>query len=399
MKILVINNGSTSFRFKLIESETDEILASGSFENIGTDNSYLKYKNINGINYKYNYSFKSISDSVDTMTCLITDRQIGVVQNIYEIKALGFRVVHGGEIYKESTLIDDSVINNLIVLSNLMPLHGNNIIDSINECGRIFNNSSEIAVFDTTFHSTIPIENYLYALPKELYEKYGIRKYGFHGISYSSVLDRYSELIGKDKKDINTIICHMGGGCSMCCIKNGQSFDTTMEFTPVSGLIMASRSGSIDPGVITYLIKECKMSIEEIEEMINKQSGYFAVCNDTDAKSIVERSINHDQDAMLLRRLANIDFKKHLLMMMANLEHTDSIIFTGGMGTKNKEQREMFMENLKQFGIIIDKEKNNKVFDETAKISSDSSNIPIYVVPDDEERQIVKECVKVLKKR
>ena len=397
-KILVINNGSTSFRFSLVQTSPYKVLAFGGAENIATDNSYFRYDNF------FNYSDKKIVDidnvesAIMHMKAALFDKDFGVISSAADISAIGFRVVHGGEEFNDSIIINSDFMSKLKDLSSLMPLHGENIIKSINGCNDLFNCTS-IAVFDTSFHKTIPRENYLYALPMSFYEKYGIRKYGFHGISYSSVLRRYSEIIGKLMGNINTIICHMGGGCSICAVKDGKSFDTTMGFTPVSGMIMASRCGDIDPLIVPYLVEHANLNFNEVIRIINEESGYKAICGDKDAKSIVERSLASDDSAILLRKMADVDFKKHLLSMMSNLDYIDSIIITGGMGTKNKEQRELFLSNLENFGIRLDKKLNDIVFDTEALISAKDSNIPIFVIPDNEEKEIVRECVKVMRRR
>ena len=395
MKLLVLNIGSTSFRFSVFDTKQLNLLMSGKFENLGTPNSYCIYENAHKkIKLKYNIS--NMYESVNLMNQLLLNDSTGIINSISEIKAIGHRVIHGGEIFTDSTIVNDKVEDSIEKLIPLMPLHGPNIFETIKLCRTSFKNAINIAVFDTSFHKTIPEENYLYAIPTLYYQKYGIRKYGAHGISYSSVLKRYSNIIQKKQEEVNTIICHLGGGCSMCNIKNGKSFDTTMGFTPLAGLIMATRAGSIDPSIITYLIKNCNMTVEEVERMLNQESGYYGITKEKDAKKIVEESFNGNLSAILLRKMINADFKKNLLSMMS-INRPESIILTGGMGTKNKEQREMFLEDLEQFNIIIDKEKNNKVFDSEAIISTDKS-LPIYVIPDNEEKEIATECVKVLRR-
>ena len=396
--ILVINNGSTSFRFKVFKSKDYSILATGAIERLFMDDCYIKY-NTTSCNIKENITIKNYDDAIEIMTKLLLDKNIGVIKNKNEIKAIGYRVVHGGEKFHESVIIDNSTLDAIKDLCDLMPLHGKSITNSIEACSNEFNNSLPIAVFDTAFHSTIPKENYLYAIPYEYYMKYGIRKYGFHGISYSFVLKRVLDLTNKKRDNYDGIICHLGGGSSICSIKNGNSYDTTMEFTPSSGLIMASRVGNIDPMSLFYIMQRDGKSIDDIIKMINYESGYKALCNDTDMKSIVDRSEKNDIDAVLTRKMIQIDFKKNLLSMMANIDKVDSIIFTGGIGAKNKEQREMLLRSLSNYGIEIDRELNNKCFNTEMIISSHSSRIPVYVVPADEEKEIASECVKLIKRR
>lgn len=395
MKLLVLNIGSTSFRFSVFDTKQLNLLISGKLENLSTPNGYCIYENAQK-KIKFECNISNMYESVNLMNQLLLNDSTGIINSINEISAIGHRVIHGGEIFTDSTIINDKVEDNIEKLIPLMPLHGPNILETIKLCRTSFKNAINIAVFDTSFHKTIPEENYLYAIPTLYYQKYGIRKYGAHGISYSSVLKRYSDIIQKKQEEVNTIICHLGGGCSICNIKNGQSFDTTMGFTPLAGLIMATRAGSIDPSIITYLIKSCNMTVEEVERMLNQESGYYGITKEKDAKKVVEESMSGNPNAILLRKMISIDFKKNLLSMMA-VNRPESIILTGGMGTKNKEQREMFLDDLEQFNIIIDKEKNNKIFDSEAIISTEKS-LPIYIIPDNEEKEIATECVKVLRR-
>lgn len=399
MLVLVINNGSTSSRFSIINPEKKLILAQGGAENIGTSTSYYKYENNMGQKETVPMRIDNCNDALTIMSTYILSNNLGVLNSVKEIDIIGHRVVHGGEKYTTATFIDNGVLKDIERLSLLAPLHNKKAIESIESCQSRFSGIDNIAVFDTAFHSTIPRENYLYAIPKVLYEKYGIRKYGFHGISYSYVLNRYLEIENKKKEDTNVVICHLGGGCSMCSIKNGKSFDTTMGYTPLSGLIMASRSGTVDPAIIPYMMKIYNISINEVLDILNNKSGYLAICDEKDAKAIVERSQMGDSDAILLRKMSNFDFKKHLLSMMANMEKIDSIIMTGGMSAKNKEQREMFLSDLEQFGIKLDKKKNMEIFDSEAIISAEDSNIPIYVIPTEEEKEIAEQCKTLVKRR
>lgn len=399
MIVLVINNGSSSSRFSVIETDNDLVLAQGGAENIGSLTSYYKYENYKGVKEKIDMHISNHSEALTIMNSYIFSSSLGVLSSIKDIDVIGHRVVHGGEKYTKATIIDDNVLKDIDELSIMAPLHNTKAIESIINCKIKFPNIDNVAVFDTAFHSTIPKENFMYAIPKELYEKYGIRKYGFHGTSYSYVLDRYSSIASKEINTINTVICHLGGGCSMCAIKDGKSFDTTMEYTPLSGLIMANRSGTIDTAIIPRIMQIYNVSAEETIELLNNKGGYLAIANDKDAKSIVERSKLGDEDAKFLRKMVDHDFKKYLLSMMSNLTKLDSIILTGGMGAKNKEQRELFLSNLDLFGLKLDKNKNNQTFDTEAIISCDESKIPIYVIPTNEEMEIAKQCKKIKEKR
>jgi len=397
MIVLVINNGSSSLKFSIIETDTNLMLAQGSINNIGSLNSYVKYENYKDIKEKVNVEICNHNEALNIMCNYVFGNTIGVLNSIKDIDVIGHRVVHGGEKYTRATIINDKVLKEIDELSIMAPIHNATALKTIIDCQNKFHNVDNVAVFDTAFHSTMPKENFMYALPKELYEKYKIRKYGFHGISYSYVLDRYSNIANKEKNTINTVICHLGGGCSMCAIKDGKSIDTTMEYTPLSGLIMANRSGTIDPAIIPRIMQIYNITAEEVIHILNNESGYLAVANDKDAKNVVDRSKRGDSDAIFLRKMVNHDFKKNLLSMMSNLSNVDSIIMTGGMGAKNQGQRELFLSNLDYFGINLDIEKNNEVFDIESIISSNDSKIPIYVIPTNEEVEIAKQCQKLKK--
>ena len=398
MLILVLNGGSTSLRFNLCDMDCNTFLARGSGEGIGTKFSYYKYVNNSGITKKVKLPLSNFSDVLSLMFNDIIDKDLGVIKDLNEINAIGHRIVHGGEKYTQATIITDEVISDIGELSLFAPMHNTKSLSLINECKKVFENVINVGVFDTSFHSTIPIQNYLYAIPKEFYEKYRIRKYGFHGISYNYVLNRYCHITSKNKENTNVVICHLGGGSSICAIKDGKSFDTTMGLSSMSGMMMASRCGDIDPSVIYYALKKMNLSVDELFEILNNNSGYYSITNSKNMQDIVERSLNNDSDAILLRQMIDRDFKSNLFSMMANLSRIDSIVLTGGIGEKNKEQREMLLSGLGTFGILIDKEKNNQCFNNESIISDNSSRIPIYVIPADEEKEIANQTYKLLKK-
>lgn len=399
MTILVFNNGSTSLRFSVLDTKKNIVLANGGAENIGTISSYYKYENNRGYTQKKIIEINNSDDALKLIIESIFDVNIGVLNSVNDVDVIGHRVVHGGEKYFEPVIVDDDVLNDIERLSNFAPLHNKKIAENIRNCQIQFYGKENIAVFDTSFHLTIPKENYLYAIPYELYEKYKIRKYGFHGISYNYVLNRYVDITNSKKDNSNVVICHLGGGSSICTIKNGKSFDTTMGFSPLSGLIMASRAGSVDPAMIPYIMKIYNMSADEVVNMLNINCGYFAMCNSKDTRVIVDRSLNGDSQSILLRNMINNDFKKYLLSMMANIENVDAIIMTGGIGEKNIEQREMLLSGLTQFGILLDNDKNRSAFGIEAIISDKKSKIPVYVIPTDEEREIATQCKSLMLKR
>lgn len=399
MKILVINYGSTSVRFKLYTSDCGSLLASGCVEGINTPLCYYKYQNNIGIIKKESIIIREINEFFQKLYNDLLDKDIGFLSNEKDLNVISHRIVHGGDKYTQAAFINKEVLEDIDYYSTMAPMHNQYSLNGIKICQSIFPYSKNVAVFDTSFHLTIPIENQLYAIPKEFYSKYKIRKYGFHGISYNYVLDRYCAITNQIKDSVNIIICHLGGGSSICAIKNGKSYDTTMGFSPLSGMIMASRSGNIDPTIIMYLNKVQGLSLEEIFKILNTESGYYALCSCKDMVEIVNRSNNMNEDSILLRKMIDKDFKRNLFSMMSNFSKIDGLVLTGGIGSKNKEQREMLLSNLEMFGIMLDKSLNNDVFNREAIISKECSNIPIYVIPSNEEKEIFNQTLKLLKKR
>ncbi len=384
---LIINNGSTSFRFTIFYD--NERVFDGKIENINSGNSYYQVIGEN-INDKKCFEINNIEEAFCLMNTLLL--HYSIILSKEDIDTIGFRIVSGGNIFNDTSIINDK-IDKIKRLKEFMPLHYKSLIKSISLCKNYYD-SILVGVFDNTFHNTIPIENFLYGIPLEFYEKYGIRKYGYHGISYSSIVNKYKE--ENEDKEMNSIICHLGGGSSICSIKNGKSYDTTMGFSPNSGLIMSSRCGDIDSSIIFYLIN-LGFDINEIEQTLNSKSGYYGYVGFQDAKKLVDEANRGNKNAILLRNIINNNFKKNLLSMMST-NKPNEIIITGGMGLKNKEQREMLFGSLEDFNIKIDKEKNNKLFDEDGIISKKDS-IPIMVMKNDEEKEINNECLKVLARR
>ena len=394
MKILVLNVGSTSYRFSLYEMENEKLLVHGGCEEIGKFSSYFILENSISKN-KINVEIKNHNDAIDyIVSTLISNKYIS---NINQIDAIGFRIVHGGCEFVNPMFIDDVVLEKIKKLSVLDVAHGENTVRSIEYFkNNLMQNNNMIAVFDTSFHQSIPKENYIYAIPGEWYEDLGIRKYGFHGISFQYVLKKYIEITKQSKNKVNVVMCHLGGGSSICAVKNGLSIDTTMEFSPLTGMIMANRSGSIDPSIIPIVSKKYNISCDKVVHLLNSVSGYYAIANDNSAKSIIDRSIDGDEKCQFLLKVLEHDFKKNLFAMMSNLESIDSIIMTGTISSKNKEFRKLFLRNLDYYGIALDLDKNDNLFDCVGVISKDSSKIPIYIIPSNEELEIAIECKKLM---
>lgn len=339
MKIAVINSGSSSLKFKLFEMDTKEVLKSILVENIGELDSNIK-------------NHHEALESIDI--------------DFSSIDAIGHRVVHGGESFKESTLIDENVIDKIKELIPLAPLHNPANLEGIIVCKNHVPNIPQIAVFDTVFHATIEKEAYLYALPYEMYEKYKIRRYGFHGTSHSFVAKESAKVLNKDLKELNLITLHLGNGASACAIENGKSIDTSMGFTPLEGLVMGSRCGDIDPAIVIYMQRELGMSSDEVDKLLNKESGLLGICENNDVRKIIESRDEKSNLAidMMVRRI-----QKYIGSYMALLGYVDAIVFTGGIGENSEYIRERVLESI--------------LF----------KNIKVLVIKTDEELEIAESCL------
>ena len=398
MQVLVFNSGSSSLRLKVLDSENNMEYASCRFENIGGE-SYVEYENkVKKINFKDSFT-GSFEDAVLDSLAYLTDDYIGLYHNLKDIQAIGHRIVQGKDKYIKPVVIDKNVLEDIVSFSADAPIHNLRSAKIIKMCMEEAQNPNNVGVFDTSFHSTIPMENFLYPIPIELYENAGIRKFGFHGISYENVMRTLPIVLGKNKNDINAVLVHLGSGCSMCAVKGGKSFDTTMGYTPLDGLMMSTRSGSIDPSVIPKICEYYNCDINKAIEILNTNSGYKGICGESDIKTICDNSEMGDKKASLARFIASKSVKKNLGAMMAELGKVDAVVITGGMGVKNFRQRELFLSDLEILGLALDKDKNKDCYNKIGLISSDGSNIPIYVLPSNEEKEIAIQTDKTLKER
>ena len=396
MKILCVNAGSSSLKFQVYEMPSEEVLINGYIEKIGQEDSYYTIK-INGEKIKKE---KFIKDHTEASRVLIDELlENKVIESLDEIKGIGHRVLHGGEKYSDSVIITDEVIKDIENLTKLGPLHHPGNLAGIRSMREAFKNVPMVAVFDTAFHQTMPKENYLYPVPYEWYEKYGVRKYGFHGTSHKYITTEMKKRLNKE--DVNLIICHIGSGSSIACVKNGVCYDTTMGLTPLDGLMMGTRSGSIDPSIIEYVCKESGMNVEEVTNMLNKNSGFLGICGKSDCRDVEELCKSGDTSAILAYNMYVDRVAKYIAEYYLKLEgKVDMLVFTAGVGENGPEFREMVLDRLKSIGICIDKEANNKIarfleFRE-GKISSSDSKVEVCVLPTDEEAMIVKDTYKLI---
>ncbi len=400
MKILVINCGSSTIKFQLIEMEKNEVIAKGRCDMVGYDAANIIYKNL-----KDNKSLDEVpvampnhKEAMKVLLDVLQDDKIGVIKNLDEIYAVGHRVVHGGEKFKKSELVTDEVLKAIEELSELAPLHNPGCIMGIKAIREVAKDLKNVVVFDTAFHQTIPDFNYIYAIDYKYYEKYKIRRYGFHGTSYMYILSRLEEILNKPKEEINAIVCHMGGGASICAIKDGKSYDTSMGFTPLEGLVMETRSGDLDPAIVTKLMREENLSSDEVDNILNKKSGRLGLCGIGDFRQMKEAAISGDEMAILTRNIQCNRTKKYIGSYMAELNRVDAIVFTGGVAENNDCERKRCIDNMDRLGIIIDDERNEKARGSEALISSDDSQIKVYMIPTNEELEIAKQTIEVVEK-
>lgn len=397
MKILIINCGSSSLKYKLIDMVNEKDIINGIVERIGLDQARLVQKNEMGEKYIIEKEIKDHKDAIDIVLSTLTDSNVGVIKSVDEIMAVGHRVVHGGERYSSSVIVDEDVIEYLNECSKLAPLHNPANIIGIRACQSLMPNKKMVVVFDTAFHGTLPEKAYIYAIDYNLYKKHKIRKYGFHGTSHKYVASKVSEAMGKDIKDLKIISCHLGNGASISAIKGGQCIDTTMGFTPLAGIPMGTRSGNIDPSIIPFLIEECGYTIEEVAESLNKKSGVLGISGvSSDFRDIENAALEGDKRAQLALDIFHYRIRAEIGSFIVNMGGVDVIVFTAGVGENSPETREECLKNLEFLGLAIDREKN-KVRGKLAEISTIDSKIKAYVVPTNEELMIAKETVELIK--
>lgn len=396
MKILVLNCGSSSLKYQLFNMDNEKVLAQGIAERIGLNDSILTHKTSNKDKHKINLNFKNHKEALNKILELLTSKEYGVLKSLNEIDAVGHRVVHGGEKYSKAVLVNEEVKKSIKELFSLAPLHNPANLIGIEVCEEIMKNVPMVALFDTAFHQSMNLEEFLYALPYELYKENGIRKYGFHGSSHKYVSEKAADIVKKDIKNLKIISCHLGNGASLCAIKNGKSFDTTMGFSPLDGLVMGTRCGSIDPSIPLYLIKNNKLSVEEVDNILNKKSGVLGISNvSSDFRDIEEEAQKGNKKASLALDIFHYRIKKQIGAYIAALNGVDIIIFTAGVGENGPETREAILKDMDFLGIILDKEKN-KVRGKIQEISAKSSKVKVFVIPTNEELVIARETQKIL---
>ncbi|BCZ48066.1 acetate kinase [Clostridium gelidum] len=399
MKILVINCGSSSLKYQLIDMASEQPLAQGLVERIGIEGSILTQKVEGKDKYVVETPLKDHQDAIELVLKSLVDETYGVIKSMDEIAAVGHRVVHGGEKYATSVIIDDEVLENLQDFVKLAPLHNPANITGIKACQELMQNTPMVAVFDTAFHQTMEEKAFMYPLPYKFYKEDNIRRYGFHGTSHKYVAGKVAETMDKDIKDLKIITCHIGNGVSITAVDGGKSVDTTMGFTPLDGIIMGSRCGSIDPSIVTYLIKQKGYSAEQIDELLNKESGILGISGiGTDFRDIRSGVERKDPRAILTMDIFGYQIKKQIGAYAAAMAGVDGIVFTAGVGEHAPEIRGRALNNMEFLGIEIDAEKNNNQnIGDGMEISKETSKVKVFVIPTNEELMIAKETLELVK--
>ena len=398
MKVLVINAGSSSIKYQLYQMPQEKVCAKGFVERIGEETSQLSHS-YNGKTHCIEQKVQDHKEAMELILESLVSSEIGVIEHISEIGAVGHRVVHGAEEFTGSVIIDKNVIASIEKFADLAPLHNPANLTGIKAARHNLPKAKQVACFDTAFHTTIPQVAYMYALPYELYAKYGIRRYGFHGISHRYVARRAAKLLNKGKYEVNLITCHLGNGCSVTAVKGGKSADTSMGFTPLEGLVMGTRSGDFDPAILLYLINK-GYDAKTLNAVCNKQSGLFGISGlSNDMRNLSELASKGNERAKLAIEIFCYRIRKYIGSYMAILNPLDAIIFTGGIGENAVEIREMACGELVQVGIELDSQKNHAIVGTQGQINSLSSRVKVFVIPTNEELAVAKDTFELTWKR
>lgn len=396
MKILVLNSGSSSLKYQLINIESEEILADGICDRIGQEHSNFVLKNpTKDTKTVREINIENHRTAINTVLSELTKEENHILKNLDEIEAIGHRVVHGGESFDKSVIVTNEVLSEIKRLSNLAPLHNPANAEGIEICMEMLKGKPNIAVFDTAFHQTIEPKVYMYALPYEDYEELNVRKYGFHGTSHKYVSEEVGKLLKEEKR---IIVCHLGNGASVCAVKNGKSIDTSMGLTPLQGLMMGTRCGDIDPATIFYIMKERKLDFKEMDERLNKKSGMLGIFGkSSDSRDIEDGVKIGDERAILTEDMYAYRVKAYIGSYAASMGGVDAIAFTAGIGENASNLREKICEGLEYLGVNFDKEINSKRIEGIVELTKENSKVKVYKVPTNEELVIARDTFALIK--
>jgi acetate kinase len=396
MKVLVLNSGSSSIKFQFFNMEEEKVLAKGLVERIGIDDSGIEYENSNGQEVEKAMDIKNHKEGIEHVVEMLLDPEIGVLNSIDEINAVGHRVVHGGEKFANSTLITDEVIDKIEEVSTLAPLHNPHNLSGIRVCKDLLPKKPQVGVFDTAFHQSMPEKAYIYAIPYKYYEEHGVRRYGFHGTSHKYVANRAAALMEKDLDELKIITCHLGNGASIAAVNKGDSVDTSMGMTPLEGLVMGTRSGYIDPAIIPFLMDKENLSTKEIDNILNKKSGLLGVSGiSNDSRDVRQAAHNGNHRAQLADQVFSYRVRKYIGAYLAALNGADAVVFTGGIGENAAGVRENILEKLDNLGFELDTEAN-KVRGEEREITTKNSKVKAFVIPTNEELVIARDTKNIV---
>ena len=389
---MVLNCGSSSIKYKLYDMKDESVLAQGGVERIGIDNAFINVKLPNGEKKKIMRDLPTHKEGVALVFEVLLDPEIGAIKSLDEIDAVGHRIVQGGDLFEKSCIVTKEVEDGIESLCDLAPVHNAGHLKGIRAVDALMPNTPQVTVFDNAFHSTMPDYAYLYAVPYELYTKYHVRRYGFHGTSHRYVSHRVAELEGKDIKDLKIITCHIGNGASLAAIKDGKVIDTSMGLTPLAGVMIGSRSGDIDPSAVTYIMEKLGKQPQEMADYLNKESGVLGISGvSSDMRDVEKAAQEGNKMARLALTMYNYRIKKYIGSYAAALGGVDVIVFTAGVGENQASMREGATDGLEFLGIKLDKELNKKVHGTETKISAPDSKVDVWVVPTDEEIVIARD--------
>ncbi|MEG2428760.1 MAG: acetate kinase [Oscillospiraceae bacterium] len=399
MKILVINAGSSSLKYQLIDMENEDVIAKGNCDRIGVDG-HITHKPADGRVLQEDCNFADHADAFKKLVEVLTTGEYAVCENLNDISAVGHRIVQGAEHFSESVLVTEEVVSKISEISDLAPLHNPGHVQAIRACLEVFGeNIPEIVVFDTAFHQTMPPKAFMFGMPYEYYEKYNIRKYGFHGTSHRFVSSKLAKCMGKDIKDMKVITCHLGNGSSICAIDDGECVDTSMGFTPLDGILMGTRSGAVDPSAILYAMEKENLTPNEMNMVLNKKSGYLGISGITsDDRDLRKAAAEGNKRAKLASEMQRYGIKKYIGAYAAAMGGLDALVFTGGIGENSASLREEVCDHMQFLGIELDNDKNYMCNAQEVEISMPYSKVKVWIIPTNEELLIARDTKAIVEK-